>query len=293
MKTYWITLLFLLATNLLFSQMFYQLPKPLYGSHSHKPFYFQYYPSLKLGTHVNELAIQAKSSISYQLNQRNTLILKYHASLRANLTYLGIPGPSFGMVNKASLSYAFGRSTKSPNYLHFHSQHRSILEYYYMHYLSTDQTQQFSGGFTYTLVLKKSYLKFRMENDFMAFLGLDEFRTGGGTLDYKRIKEGKIYGIGLGALLWTGSTKGLTNLDFGQSYDMSNQFGADFSHGIVFLNLHYQGLSLSLGYDSEPLRMAIQDNLHRLIDDGTIPGGSQSRNRIFIQLNLFDFEFLY
>ncbi|MCI4669514.1 MAG: polymorphic toxin type 23 domain-containing protein [Bacteroidia bacterium] len=252
------------------------------------------YPSLNLGTHINELSANLTMSRGFRIGSGPELRLQWHSSLRGNLNYLGLSGASIGVVNKASVIYSFGAKKFPCMWKPFYwTSRQHNIEYYYIHYASSDGTNQFSGGLIYTLLLRSNLITFKFENDFMAFLGLDEYRTGGGSLDIRRPMMGKMVGIGAGALLWTGSTKGLSNLDFGQEYDMSNQYGADYSHGIVYLNLHYGGLTLSLGFDSEPIRMGIQDNLHKLIDDGTIPGGRLSRNRLFIQLNLYDFEFLY
>lgn len=292
MKKFALLWFFLALTTFLGAQQIGGLPKPLSGNFEDNRFSFWYYPGLNLGTHINEVSVNATPGWHFKVKNGNMLKLQWHSSLRANLTYLGLPGTSLGMVNKASFVYSFGEASRlfyelsRPNL-------RNRIEYYFIHYASTDRTNQFSGGITYAHFIGRSILRFAMENDFMAFLGLDEFRTGGGSLDFQRVIKGKVYGIGLGAMLWTGSTKGLANLDFGQVYDMSNQFGADHSHGILFLNLRYGSTCLSLGYDSEPIRRGIQDNLHRVIDDGTIPGGSMSRNRIFIQLSLLDVEFLY
>ena len=142
-------------------------------------------------------------------------------------------------------------------------------------------------------VLKHGILNVTIENDALAFRGLDEFRTGAGSLDYLWERNNTLIGIGIGMLLWTGTTKGLPNLDFGQQYNMTGQFGSEYSHGILSLRLHYDAFMLEFGYDADSIRRGIQDTIHEWIDDGTIPAGTEARNRFFLSLRLNASDWLY
>ncbi|MEO0896825.1 MAG: polymorphic toxin type 23 domain-containing protein [Bacteroidota bacterium] len=252
------------------------------------------YPSLKVGSHINEFAYHLSPSLRIQLPQENELQFRLHASLRLNLSNLGIPGASLSSINMASLRYSYGETPERfADSYYFRGFRKHTLGFYYLHYASTDKTNQFAGGIEYQRMFPTGILSIKMENDAFAFLGLDEFRTASFMADYRFIYKDKLVGVGMGLTLWTGTTKGLTNLDFGQVYDMTNQYGADYSHGILHLNLHYDLLTLSVGYDSERIRMLTQDTIHQWIDDGTIPGGRLSKNRIYLQLSIAAWDYLY
>ena len=280
--------------NLVQAQESILYPESVSGNLEKGNFLLQFHPTLRLGTHINEVGWQISPSVKMNVLEDDMVWLRLTSTAKMNISYLGIPGFSFGLVNKAALMYGFGNPIPSfDSHLHFRQFSRHNITYYFCHFASTDGTSQFSGGIDYTFLWNKGLFRITMENDALAFLGLDEFRTGGGSLDYQFFHKGKLLGIGIGTMLWTGSTKGLTNLDFGQEYDMSVQYGAMYSHGILFLNFHYQYVQLSMGFDSEKIRMQVQDTLHKWIDDGSIPGGSQSRDRIFIQLEVYPFDFFY
>ncbi len=257
-------------------------------------FSFQYFPGLSIGTHINQLSYTVSPACSFRISENSQLQFRLNSEIRCNERYLGIEGSSLSAVNKITASFSSGEKYAAfANDFRYQQFRKHNFRYYYTHYASTDKTNQLSGGIEYTVLFRKSLLSLKFEDDFLAFLGLDEFRTGAASVDYKFIKNNKLWGIGVGATLWTGSTKGLSNLDNGQVYDMSNQYGADYSHGILFLNLHYQFLTLSVGYDSDNIRTSLQNTIHEWIDDGIIQQGSLAENKFYAQLKIYAFDALY
>ena len=130
------------------------------------------------------------------------------------------------------------------------------------------------------------------ENDFMAFRLLDEFRTFASEVNYKRNYHNNILGLGLSFFLWTGTTKGLGFLHKNEQYNLTTQYGGKYANGVFALKIYYNNFDFGIGYDSEKIRTVIQNNFHKIIDDGMLPAINK-KNRIYLQLNLYDFGSLY
>lgn len=269
--------------------------KGLSGRTESSSFFFSVHPSLRGGTHINEFGLSLRPGLRLPLGERAEWQLAYQLMLRFNSTYLGIPGLSFTAVNQLSSTLAWGTSRPNPAWISGgpHQVRTHQWQYYYLDYASTDGTSQRSGGLLYRVLGEKFSLQLQLENDFLAFQQRDAFRTGAGTLDVRWKSKNYWWGLGVGHLLWTGTTTGLPFLDFGEEYDMSQQYGADYSHGLAFINLHIQAFTLSLGYDSDQIRRNLQDPIHRLIDDGTIPAGRLSKSRLFCQLSWNALAWIY
>jgi len=250
-----------------------------------------HYPRLRLGSHLNEIAYQLSPAYDLDLSGGGQLQFRWTMGFRLGFQQIGIQGYFAALVHRVSLAYAWGK--KAPDLDFPPSGRRHSLAYSLLYYGSSDGSDQFSGRLDYKGRLGRGLLSLAIENDAFAFRGLDEFRTATIQADYRWEHEGKLLGVGARLLLWTGSTKGLSNLDFGQEYDMSQQFGADYSHGILALRFHYRAFTLGLGYNADAIRRATQDNFHRLIDDGTIPRGNKSRDRLYLQVGINAFDGTY
>ncbi|MEM1220766.1 MAG: polymorphic toxin type 23 domain-containing protein [Bacteroidota bacterium] len=268
----------------------------LSGSIEANRFYFTIFPSARVGTHINELSYHIAATLNIPLWAKSNLAIGGQSTLRANAQYLGIPGGSFGAVQRLSFTWALGDQRETPSWMFtsgpFLRGHH--LTYYGTHYASTDGTSQFSGGLRYQFFVgHKVQVQFHMENDFLAWRQRDEYRSGGSTIDVRWKGKKHWLGLGVGSMIWTGTTTGLPFLDFGQEYNMTNQYGSEYSHGIVYLNLHFNAFTLALGYDADSLRRRLQDPIHALIDDGTIPGGTLNEPGLFILLSWNAADWIY
>ncbi|MEO1021931.1 MAG: polymorphic toxin type 23 domain-containing protein [Bacteroidota bacterium] len=250
------------------------------------------YPTLRTGTHVNEIGFAVAPGIRHELGKTHVLSVSLTTLGRFNASNMGISGTSGSFITRLDTRFGWGLAPSSlPGAALPSSKH--TIGYSLIRYGSTDGTTQLSGSVSYASLLGKGRVSLTIENDALAFRGLDEFRTGAGSLDYHWERRKALVGIGVGVWLWTGTTKGLPNLDFGQQYAMTGQFGSAYSHGILSLRLHYNAYTLELGYDADSIRRGVQDTIHEWIDDGTIPAGTEARNRFFLtfRVNATDWQY--
>jgi len=253
--------------------------------------------SASAGTHVNRIGLNLNTLLRLDCAPCEaagvTLALRPDAGLALNATYWGIPVSTVSGEGQIRFVLAFGRKTyrrTRPDLLPSLRAH--TLSYYSSWYLTTDGTSQLSGGVSYNLAWAANVFDVIIENDFLAWRRRDEYRTGALSLRYRVVAGGRALGVGCTLLLWTGTTTGLGRLDRNEVYDLSAQRGGKYSHGVLSLDLLYDAWRLSLGYDSDRIRSAVQDRLHELIDDGRIPRVDRA-DRIFVQLGLFDLRHLY
>lgn len=254
---------------------------------------FRHFATAQFGTHIISAGYKINPYLTLKLNKNTNLNIEMESLPMVYYTNLGIPESSFSFKNKLTTTLSFGAKSHSFDKISiFKTKRKFNLGYHYMHYASTDKTSQFSGGISCLVVFDKFLLETTLENDFFAFLNLDEYRTAAYSIDFFFLKKNKLYGVGLENIQWTGTTTGARNLRDGV-YDMSGQHGGEYSHGIVALRLHFGKIMVKLGYDSNALRKLFQDNLHKFIKVRTIPKGSKSRDRLYFQISLNTFGWLY
>ena len=251
------------------------------------------YPTAKIGSHVNEAGYAANIDWLKKLAQKSHLVIGAESLVRFNQSYLGIPGNSFSWINRLRFSLATGIDYPDFDINPFYNNlRRHNFNVSWVFYASTDSTSQLSGGFEYTYVFDNKLIKVGIENDIFGFMQHDSYRTSALYLDFIWLNNNKLYGIGLENILWTGNTNGLF-LPGNEYFDMTGRHGAEYTHGILAVRLHYQNLMLKMGYDSDNIRRSIQDTIHNWFDEGLIPKGSESRDRVFIQLTLNATDWIY
>ena len=272
----------------------------LWGQAKSKLFYFNgdtscialfISPSINLGSHINGLGTDV--TLKKRLDNRNNSAFEAQArsAVKYFATNIGIPGSTITLEQQIEFSYAFGKIYYIPQYAFSrHSQH--TVSFYYIGYYSNDRTSQLSGGVKYKRLTDKGEFNFVFENDFLAFLRLDEFRTFASEINKKIIRKYKVLGAGAGLTLWTGSTKGLGYLHRNETYNLASQLGGRYSNGILYFKFYYNNYDLSFGYDSEGIRTFVQKNFHDLIDDGQIPAINR-KGRIYVQISILDLGSLY
>lgn len=260
-----------------------------------QPFSMRYLPTASLGTH--RMVSGVVLGVQYQrlLTARQWLGLDMEGGLKAIASYrnLGIPGQSATFISWLRVGVGVGGPNRFPGrYYLQQGPSRWNASCYTVRYDASDGTSQMSAG----LVLERSDATnrtvFTFENDMFWPPGLDQYRTAAATLWHERPRGQHIRGAGMGVILWTGTTRGLSKRFARDQYDMSRQHGGDYAHGIFFFALRHDAFVLRVGYDSEPLRHAFQDPIHRVVNDGTIPA-PRRKDRVFIELSLFEFGPLY
>jgi hypothetical protein len=285
----------MLCQNAAAGEEFRQLNSGFAQANSPRPFSVFYLPTASLGTHrmVSGVAL----GIQYQrlLTARKQMGIEMAGGLKAMASYrnLGIPGQSTSCISWLRVGVGVGSPNRFPGrYYLQQGPSRWNASYYAVSYDATDGTSQMSAG----LVLERSDATnrtvFTFENDMFWFKRLDQYRTAAATLWHERPRGQHIPGAGIGAMLWTGTTRGLPKRFARDQYDMSHQHGGDYAHGIFFFALRRDAFVLRIGYDSEPLRHAFQDPIHRVVNDGAIPAPKRD-GRVFIELSLFEFGPLY
>lgn len=206
---------------------------------------------------------------------------------------LGIPCPSSQLSGWLSLGAGWGGQADFPERWFRPSSHRrSEISLKYGGYLSDDDTSQPTGGLTFIHSSDRFLLRVQLENDFLAFLLKDEYRTAALDLTTLFAARQRTFGVGFGLELWMGTTEGLGHLNRGDIYDMEEQHGGHWSHGIAYVSLIWEFVRLDIGWDSEQIRELFQNRLHELLDDGRIPLLDRP-DRVFIQMTLFATERSY
>lgn len=263
----------------------------IHNDDSLAPIWYSLIPTITTGTHINGLGGDLMTGIKLVEKKKYTLSMHSRSGSKFFVSYLGISGSSLLLEQQFELGLSWGALFKA---FSFRSENlrRHNLSYYFIGYYATDKTSQLSGGLKYKYHTDNIEINFVFENDFLAFLLRDEYRTFAAELNSIKQLKNNSFGVGTGIILWTGTTQGLGFLSKGQVYDMSRQYGGTFSSGIAYIKLYYNNMWFSMGYDSEGIRAFVQDSFHDLIDDGRIPSLNR-KGRIYVQFSIWDFGSLY
>ena len=252
--------------------------------------------NLDLGTHVIGTGLNGYAA--YSRDFLSASLFKPHLSLSAggSLNHyernLGIEGRSQTARFYLLASLGTGKRQKHFRGYEFFSHPASRnLSFKYISYLSTDGTGQNSGLLSYSFVSGRSLWKISYENDWFSFLSTDQYRTTAVDITYLRKGTSRIYGGAIGFKLWTGETSGLPTYTDKQ-FPMAGQYGSQYSHGIFYLSAVWEYLKISLGYDSEKIRDAIQNSYHKMIKKGQILQLDRD-DKIYFQLSVNNFGTLY
>jgi len=257
-------------------------------------FQLQHYPTIRAGSHINYAGYVVHPSLRFLEKEKGNFTIGLESHLKVKASKLGIPGSGVNHIYRASLSYAMGDPLIRNQQFQLPGPGKTaVIKIYYAYYSASDNTSQPSAGFLIGRVSNNRLFRMQYENDFFTFHDNDQFRTSALSFDIFQNFGNNRYGIGFEKLLWTGTTAGLEPRDAGEIYPMEGQLGSAYSHGVLAARLHFRNLSLKIGYDSESIRAGIQNNFHTLINDGIIPGGSKSRDRLFIQLSIDAINWLY
>jgi len=263
-------------------------------------------PSLETGLSINRAGYSSLLWMTFEaVKIKSGLELKLVSTGMGHINNLGIPGEGWENMTGLALTLSLGRSVHEvpwpvlPNRLP--GKGLFNVFYQYNNYLCTDLTSQWTASLGVELNLGKNRFQISQENDHWLFHTWDDkYRTAGGEISWwtllpeETFQSGNIYPLGVmvGFLLWTADTKGLSAVGPGEYYDMSGLYGENCSHGIAYLALQVGGIRLSLGLDSENIRDALQNGLHRLMGYGLIPKVDRP-DSLYLQLSVNRGDRLY
>lgn len=270
---------------------------PLWGSYVSDGIEANYSATMVLGSHV--LGAGLSSGFSYatavQSGDRALGFIETGALLEFKhyTRYLGIPGPSDAAAVGLSLAYGIGPENQFPSNLFNHAgPARHNFSYRYTWYISTDGTSQTTGRIAYELVGDRNKLKIQMDDDLFKWPIRDEWRTAAAEIEFLHALRSSVAGVSLGFMLWTGTTEGLQPVPGTNSLDLSGQYGGQYSNGIAFVSLIWGIARLSIGYDSEAIRDALQNTAHRIGNWYEIPRLDRP-DRWYVEVSLGSMDSLF
>jgi len=243
-------------------------------------------PTAQAGTHSNRIGplvdVQVPLSSLSSLLDGHTLVLQ--GGYTYDLEPLGIPERTHTVFGIAGLYLGWGSSAVGKK-LPFTARRRHTVFYHYEAFWDSEDTSQLSGAMGYIYSAPGFSTRVIFENDILAFLGRDAYRTGALEWSLHVPAFGHTVGAGIGFIAWTGETPRPNDLTRDDVYDLSGRHGGAYSHGILYGALFYRRFKLAVGWDSEKIRDKIQNSLHYLIDDGRIPPLDR-RSRFFVTLSV-------
>lgn len=249
---------------------------------------YSHTPVVELGTHTIDFGLSSTLAYSTPLDSVPGSFLGFesHVALLFNQVKLGIPGSDYQYEGSIFLNMGFGGESRFPrSYYLFPGIAEHTFSYYWGYYGAGDGTQQPTGGWRYQYSGKNIHFRLTYENDWFGLLFSDQFRTAAVIFQIRHKMGPFIPGLEGGFMLWTGKKDGLSPLTRGGVYNFSGQFGGEYSHGIVFLSFMMNEFKLTLGYDSEAIRTAIQNTIHWMVNDGSIPALNRE-DRFYLQFGV-------
>jgi hypothetical protein len=258
-----------------------------YGIWQHEKISFFCYPNAYAGTHRNGVGVNGDLSARLPLG-------KLPAGIAAKLdingsTYMrnfGMPGPSAVLESGSTLTIGWGKASEFGDSPWLRpGPYRHSFSHRYAYYLATDGTSQPYADFSYELNFSNKYFIFRMGNDGYSAVR-DGFRSAAADITAYINQTDCLLGFSLGFKLWHGDYSEQCYLTRERTYDFSNIVGKDHTLGLIYASFSYNYFTVSLGYDSDKVRVALQNWVHELQNNGMVPA-VQRADRIFIELSLF------
>ena len=255
-----------------------------------------FFPSFTTGSHVNTIAYNARALDLYKREEFGGKQRDFTFSPFASAHYferkLGISGTSTELRFGGEAIYSYGRKINSNTpFSNRNISRRWAFSYYLLYYWSDDNTSQISGALGIHSRREKDITSFVFENDILGGRGRDEFRTIAFDITHTHKFSKRWVGFGTNLTLWTGTTNGLGSRNRNEIYDLTNQFGGQFSNGVLSFKVTVDNVAFSIGYDSEHIRDFFQNNFHYLINDGKIPRLEDRDDRFFFSISLLNFGF--
>ena len=194
----------------------------------------------------------------------------------------GIPGEKFtGKFNLSAIYSAGRKNSLSVKYPSVIGNRKHNFKFGYSGYLTTDSTSQITGQLDYVFIKDNSAFMMNYENDTLLFYLADSYRTAAFKFSYLFDIGSDIIGLSLGFNLWAGERNNLWSISENGCIEIADEVNREnvvtlynakeYSVDLVFLSLIFNNYSLSFGYDSELFKEAIHNNIHYVLNDGSLP----------------------
>lgn len=245
-------------------------------------------PHATAGTEAQALGIHATAHITLpEFFITDNIYFFLQAAYFYSFDNLGIPEPSHTGFFSGAVGLSVGEyGTLQNNFIPIGKRRHTIL-FQYEYFLDSINTSQALGTIAYYYSQSNWLVGFQFENDYLAFLGFDRFRTSGVEITSLFKTNGHTWGVGVGNIIWTGTTEGTDRTgDRGMSVDVSGNLGGEYTHGILYVAGYYDSFKLSVGVDAEEIRSAFQNTFHFLINQSLIATVPNDGPRFYIQLQI-------
>ncbi len=252
-------------------------------------------PHTTLSTHIQDVGAQTRFTIYMpRVPVLELLYIHGQISYSAAVNDLGIPGERHTLFLSGALGFSWGALGTLPNYRIPLGRRRHNIIYQYGYYLDSINTSSATGSLSYYYSRRDFIIGLIFENDALAFMGRDEYRTFGTEISSLfRLDDEQTIGAGIGLTIWTGSAldgtiinddRSLTHNRRGVIFDISDTYGGAYSHGILFVSFYYNSFRVSIGWDSETIRDIFQNGFHYVINVPNIVTSAKN-DRFFIRLD--------
>lgn len=251
----------------------------------------EFLPHATLGSAVQAIGLRFTANITLpEVLILENLYFLFQLEYFYSFNNLGIPGG----VHTGFFSGLLGVSVGSlgslrNNFVPLGKRKHNIL-FQYEYFIDSTNTSQALGMLAYYYSQPTWLLGVRAENDAFVFPGYDQFRTSAVDIVALFNTDGHVWGLGLGNVIWGGTTRGvysgLSGWHRGETISIRDNYGGNYSHGILYLAGYYDSFKLSIGVDAEEIRSFFQNGTHFLINSPAVATNPEIRPRFYIQLEI-------
>jgi len=245
-------------------------------------------PHAVMGTHTQALGTHLRAQFSFpEILILENLFIFTQIHYFYSFKNVGIPQPSHTGYFSGALGLSVGQKGTLDNGFFPIGDRAHTTIYQYQYFLDTIGTSQASGILGYFFSRPTWLIGFIYDNDILAFNGFDRFRTAAVELVSLFTIAERVAGVGLGVKQWGGTTENEDRRGHrGMSVDVSDDYGGEYSHGILYLAAYYERIKFSIGWDSEDVRAAFQNGVHFFFNQSLIAYNPNIPDRFFIQIEI-------
>ncbi len=265
----------------------------VYGNRKNKRIFLSYFPNVNLGTHRNNIGINGDLSAWLDLGKLPVGIgAKLDINGSAYLSNFGLPGSSVLLETGSKIMLGWGKPSEFGDSKWLNpSPYRHTFAKRYTYYFASDGTSQPFAHYSYSLNVSNKMIIVDIGNDAYA-ITRDGFRTAAGEIRLYVNKADRLLGFSLGYKLWHGDYTEQCLGNPGPTYDFTHIVGGDYTLGLIFASFSYNRLGISFGYDSDKVRVFLQNAVHRAMNISLVPSVDR-KDKIFIEFSLFGNSGLY